>query len=221
MGNATDLFMSQAKSESFWTSIFCLFLLHLSTKKEDIDTLGVWICEESGHPKWFMKKKDYVFNINKLAFADIAIESPIHEGLFREMHKKLPQNCSGIKPDLFITCKLDNPHKYDYIIIENKISNQDFTWPQKNGYPELVKYLNECGMTCYFILLISVGNDFSFNGAKDLQHKMIEEGLEKYFGVLLWEDVIRKMHKNRFLLPGININDWQKNTDALDEDAEV
>jgi hypothetical protein len=91
-----------------------------------------------------------------------------------------------------------------------------------NGYPELVTYLNKVGIICDFLLLISVGNDSSFTGAKDLQNKMIGNGLEKNIGVLLWEDVILKMNKNNFIIPGIEINDWvQKYTDALDGDAEI
>jgi|GEM_PF-1083060 hypothetical protein len=65
MSNVTYLFEDQKKSESFWTAIFCLYLLHL-TKKEDIVPLGVWICEESGYPYWFIKKKDHAFDINNL-----------------------------------------------------------------------------------------------------------------------------------------------------------
>ena len=55
-----------------------------------------------------------------------------------------------------------------------------------------------------------------------MQNKMIGNGLEKNIGVLLWEDVILKMNKNNFIIPGIEINDWvQKYTDALDGDAEI
>jgi hypothetical protein len=216
--NATYLFNGDdknwpASSESFWTTLFGLFVLHLSNIGEPTTGLNIWQGANGTDGKWYERRKpSTTLELSNLSFNSIAIEpSNLLKILWPE---KLEQKEGGFSPDIVIkTRKADGSDHF--IIIENKGSGATLRENQLENYPRLMDWLKVKKVSFDFLLLQSVGNNYYlFKKACELQKKY------EQFGILLWEEALRVMQKTHFAPQGLPIPLWQVYADALDIDCD-
>lgn len=215
--NATWLFEGTGagnmphNSESFWTSLFALFVLHLAKRGT---ALTVWQCKEPTDGRYYeLRHSSSSIALSGVQVADISIEPPTRamQGfVYSLLNEKL--DAAGIRPDLFMRVPLvGTPRQYKYVFIENK-TTEGLQSNQEENYPALIKSIKEKKDTlCEFLLLTSVGSCKPYESAKRFQ-----ESMGGSFGMLLWEDVFREMRAQDFKLAGIDVDAWQPFTNALD-----
>ena len=217
--NATWLFDGDnnwpASSESFWTTLFAFFALHLSNIGALTNHLTVWQCTDGTDNKWFERRKSSTtLELSNLSFNSIAIEP--RDLLKIQWPGILSSKEGGFSPDIVIkTRKAGSVH---FIIIENKVTtNARLAGNQLENYPRLMNWLNDKKVSFDFLLLQSVGNN-NYNlleNARELQKN------HKQFGILLWEEVLRVMNNTKFAPLGLPIESWQDYTGALDTDCDT
>jgi len=201
--NATDLFIQPLlgeeiglqlqPSESFWTSIFALFLLHLGSQPRQNSTLPVYQCRLTSAAPWYERRSAAPELIMEgLKFDGIVVEPRTLKGF-----SGAPETISGIRPDLFFTIKMETD-KRKYCFVENKtVGNLNSN--QLQAYPKFINYLSGQNYDCEYLLLLSVGcSNKTFREAQGLQAR-----LQGHFGLLLWEEVFRQMKIRDFDLPFI------------------
>lgn len=222
--NATHLFQRKESakgtptfpysSESFWTSIFSVFLLYLGKKNGKQSHLRVLECKNSEDvPKYKLRRDSPTLAVSGLSFEDLAVE-PNRDAMcnyFYDLANATPR-IAGFEPDLLIRLRTRQPGKKErYVFIENKMEGP-LQRNQVENYPTLVEYLNENGIESEFLLLISLGNKRVYKQINYLdQHK--NDNFK--FGLLIWEDVLHRMKEELFHLPGADIAGWQKYTEGL------
>ena len=225
--NATYLFERQGlggphptlphSSESFWTSLFSLFLLHLGKKKNNGNQLSIWWCKKPPYPPWYEPRpKNSFLDLRGLEFDDLAVEPPTLAGRYFETNVEVPPNIGGIRPDVLVRLRSAGSNiDTRYVLIENKTVGADLNTNQLEGYARLLSFLDGQNIQSQFLLLLSVGTtEAIYRSAKALQQK-----LEVRFGLLLWEDILQQMKESQFNLPGLDIDGWQKYTQGLDTDV--
>jgi hypothetical protein len=217
--NATDFFEKNKgdrsfprSSESFWTSIFALFLLHLSSNEHGIVGLDVWKPTQ-GQGHWYERKKERVpFLVKDLRFENLAVEPRTLLGVWPKVEFNI--NLTGISPDIILRLN-DGPRRWRYVLIENKVATgASLGSNQCTAYPDLVRRLNEEGTKCELLLLKSIGISQAYRDALTLEAR-----IEKYFGLLLWEDVFRTMQETHFSIPGIGVTTFQQFTEDAKNDC--
>lgn len=206
--NATYLFgrageRLPACSESFWTTCFSLFLLHLARLNKP---LRIWECRDSVHRPWYWKRASSpLLDVSDLTLNDISVE-PSSAGDPADFG-----NVARFRPDVLLSFP-GKPGRV--VLIENKTS-QCAQANQLKDYPLLSSIFTNRGMTNEVLWLVSVGSKRKLY----TQLKNLESILQGRFGVLLWEDVLGLMASCAFKLPGMPIEEWSKYTSDLDEDA--
>src|SRR5208337_2335734 len=99
--NATYLFKRPSdpfhSSESFWTSIFALYIL-IKTNSDNRFKIKTYDFVEN-NSKWEYRKKSYFEIKNKLNFEDIIVEGNIKEN---PRFKNISRDFPAIKPDIII-----------------------------------------------------------------------------------------------------------------------
>ena len=216
MSNMTDLFKKErtglpSSSESFWTSLFALYILHLGKIGGE---LKVWERLATGHAPWYgPRKTSSLIHLAGLKFEDISIE-PTHERTARYFASVagLLVEDAGFSPDILLHRSSAAPQSGPTcIVIENKLTEK----LQKNqieNYPRLLGALEKKGIKAELLLLTFMGSE-----PVDKQASTLKERLGNQLGLLLWEDVIREMTKRGFALAGVDF--LQLDTDDLDKDA--
>ncbi|HEV2488987.1 MAG TPA: hypothetical protein VGT03_04200 [Candidatus Acidoferrales bacterium] len=190
-------------SESFWTSLFALFVLHLAERGA---ALNVWHCKEPTDGRYYEPRHSSgAIVLAGLRATDVSVEPPtgamksVVQGLLNE-----EVNAAGIRPDLFIRVPLAAPSgEWKYLFIENKTTG-GFQPNQEENYPALLESFEKNGKPCEFLLLTSVGSCKPYESAKRFQRTMREA-----FGLLLWEEVLLQMKAHELKLPGIDTGAWQ------------
>jgi hypothetical protein len=229
MDNATYLFEGYSpdgvrpqlphSSESFWSSIFALFLLHLAGKEEGDAHLAVWQPKTPVQPPCYYERRQGspTINVKNVKFADIAIEPTTVTGRFfrHDLEVTIEFN---FRPDILIkltpTSPLGSPK---WILVENKTVGDGLAKSQFENYLKLMKFLEQNRVDAELLLLVSVGttDNTIYNSAKNFQTH-----LGARFGVLLWEDVLREMGKQAFAPGGLDTAAWARQfTNAIDRDV--
>lgn len=213
-GNATYLFERAGDmphhSESFWTSLFGLFVLHLANREA---SLNIWQCRKTASEASYEPR----IGANSLALkgikaCDMSIEPPT-AATRRFVWNLLNEGvqAAGIRPDILLRIRPSGVGpKEKYIFIENK-TTEDLQRNQEENYPSLIEAFNRLGKPCEFLLLTSVGADKPYNSALAFQKIM-----GKNFGLILWEDAIRQMKREKFEIQGIDVEEWQPFTEEFD-----
>jgi len=219
--NATHLFGSTDKkngllpnSESYWTTLFSFYLLHLSTACTANKLITTWSCTDR-KPFWFERQPKSVWlSVDGLKSKDITIETPNGlVGIWKNNIVDEDYYFTGISPDILFRIPQSNGNDR-YVIIENKVrTGADLNSNQKTSYRDLVlsKEIN-----CSLFLLQSLGANNIYKSAVKLQEEIHQSNR---FGVILWEDVIRCMKRDDFTISGINFDDWKIYTEDGKDDC--
>jgi hypothetical protein len=213
--NATYLFEAKnsqwpPSSESFWTTLFAIFLL------EKKPVLTIWRYDNSSIRPYFSKRvsqnkqePDCLF-LDGLIFESVVVEPRALSRNWPGTDEIPTADAGGFSPDVVI--RLKNDH---FVIIENKItSGAMLNKNQLENYPRLADWLTIKNCKFDILLLMSVGADGLYKQAKELMDK-----IGGNFGILLWEEVLKKMKESGFAKDYLPIDDWQKYTEALDMDC--
>lgn len=218
--NATWLFQRKngslpACSESFWTTTFAYFLLHLADVKDA--ELTIWRCTGSNCAPWYEPRPtSSKLSVSGLQFDDLSVECPSLAGNFFSPDLCVPPEIGGFRPDVLVkTFPQGTKKQPKYWLIETK-TTELLQGNQEINYPRLVNYLAQHVIDAEFLLLISVGAEGLYRPASQLQRE-----LDHRFGLLLWEDVIRRMAQYGFRLPGLSVADWQGFTHSIAKDARI
>ena len=204
-------------SESFWTALFALFLLHLG--KNEKSQLRVWQCKNPPDKHWYEPRRGFQGpDVGGVQFDDIAVEPPTLAGWHLDANVKVTPVTGGISPDILVRLSINNSRqKPKYLLIENKTVGADLNQRQIGNYLNLLEFLKKRKVDSELLLLMSVGTTPAMHEAA----QNLQRNLRSKFGLLLWEDIFRHMKEQRFLLPGVDVGDWQKYTEALDTDADL
>lgn len=202
--NATHLFEKvhrdrslPASSESFWTTIFALLLLHLADSDGE-KIVPAWQPVAGRTPPYYERKaKSAALCVHGLNLDAIAVEPRSLMDVWPTA--KIGVSQGGISPDLVL--HLAGTSEHAYALVENKItSNATLNANQFSAYPSLITELTNQGNDAHLYVLHSIGCSRSlYDATISLQARLNDR-----FGILLWEDVFRIMYISRFSLPGID-----------------
>jgi len=196
-----------ACSESFWTSIFCLYLLHLGEMKKKDQRLKIWQFNENDSR--YSQQANRYLTVDSMTFDDFVSEPRRLQEVYQSNNDPLtiPPKYGGFEPDIILRIPNERDNKYKYVLIENKITtNAYLAGNQMENYPLLVEYLLGKSINCEFYILRSVGCSKKL----DKQAIIFQNRLNNNFGILLWEDILLQMVDCKFHLPGINPNNWKQ-----------
>ncbi|MCB1600679.1 MAG: hypothetical protein KDI66_11750 [Xanthomonadales bacterium] len=212
--NATYLFDGRTsgvlpKSESFWTTVFALFLIHLgrpSTKHVDI---GIWSPDGDKKPFHYRRFSKLVnSDFFNLTANELQVERRPGSILPAFLNDKV---LNGTAPDLLVPIS-----SRGWLLIENKTcEHQVATNSQKLNYPEIITRLRKNACTSRYLLLMSHGATKHFNQACELHNE-----LKDAFGILLWEDVLRRMAETDFDILGISKQELNSYTLSASSECE-
>src|SRR5574342_1334735 len=156
--NATHLFEKvqgdrslPPSSESFWTTIFALSLLHISFKDEE---LRVWQPTSTGQRPWYEPMVQRL-RMHSLDFDGLAVEPRSVVDIWPEAG--VNSTFGGISPDIVarVSATATTPR---FVLIENKITSGAMLNPnQVSAYPQLIRLLAEKRINASLLILQSVG----------------------------------------------------------------
>jgi hypothetical protein len=229
--NATDLFDGQhdpgpwpASSESFWTVLFALFVLHLGAGKTPRGQLTVWRCTDGSGKKYYAPRpsgegRGAVLEFSNLSFDSLAVEPP-SRGLSTKpwpgTGRGLPIAAGGFPPDVVI--RSHNDGSDHFVVVENKATTgAHLAKNQFENYPLMVQWLIEAKVSFDFLLLQSTGCCEKLTQQARLFQRY---PWAEHFGILLWEEVLRVMDRTDFMPGLLPIKAWQKYTASLDAECE-
>lgn len=215
--NATDLFESKdtqwpASSESFWTTVFALFAVHIGGPTPK-GRLNVWQCTDGTGGKWYQPRTERpTLDLIGLTLDAIAVEPAGFTKPWPGIGVVPPSSTGGFSPDIVI--KAHKPGSGDHFtVIENKIKSGASLQPnQMENYPRLAAWLESQSVSFDILLLTSIGcSEPLYEQARRFQAAT----WGGRFGILLWEEVLQEMWRSNFSLPGLQIHSWQPYTLAL------
>jgi hypothetical protein len=201
-------------SESFWTAVFALFMIHLSCSDDGMEPLALWRSLPSGPPWYERKERNVCLPQKRLTLSDLAIEPCGVSRVWPTLD--LQPNIAGISPDI-VACFAPTATDPFFLLVENKITTgASLNHNQTDAYPQLLEVLkNRHGVSCALWVLLSVGCSHNLYAAT----RKLETQLTDRFGIVLWEDVFRTMRTARFELPGLNIDDLHQYLDGASSDC--
>jgi hypothetical protein len=213
--NATYLFKNDggiwsANSEPFWTSLFALYLMHLSHQSKP--TLRVWRPNRESK-KYELRKPRGDLLLSPIRFSDIAIEAPIEGRNWPTGH--FVGEDLGMKPDIVV--KYHDSDKDRYLIIESKVGDKNkLRSEQERNYANLAAWLRERQIAFDILVLQSIGNAALFNRFS----KPIDGVEADEFGLLLWEDAIASMSRIGFEPVGLPVREWLQFTEDTNTECD-
>lgn len=176
--NATGLFNSQEKGESFWTSLFSLFLLHLAARTTSRDVLTIWHCTDGPKAPWYVRRlANSNLQLANVGFDDMAVEP----SSVSFMPEEITPEAGYFPPDIVIRSNPgDGRH---FFIIENKIKGH-LQNNQIHNYPELIKWLLDHKISSFdFLILHSEGRSDAL--AQQTRNFQKSKWGADHFGILL------------------------------------
>jgi len=203
--NATDFFEKvqgdrslPASSESFWTAIFALFLLHIASKN---DELRVWKPTSTGLRPWYEPQVQKL-PLSVLDFSGLAVEPCSVVDIWRDAG--VDSTLGGISPD--IVARISTSPNKTFLLIENKITSGATLNPnQISVYPRLIEFLKGRD-DVRLLVLQSVGcSQRLYSATRFLRSKLLDK-----FGILLWEVVFRVMQTSGFFIHGLDTADLER-----------
>jgi hypothetical protein len=204
-------------SESFWTAVFAMFVLHLGVGPTPRGCLTVWQCTDGSNNKWYAWRPSRpTLKLANLDFESVVVEPRAPWRPWPGTSLTLPAAAGGFSPDLVIRSRCANGREH-FTIIENKVtSNGCLRDNQIENYPRLADWLLQQGLSLDILLLQSIG----CCPALYEQDRLFErKPWGANFGILLWEEVFREMHRTCFTPVGIPTEAWQEYTAGLDTDC--
>jgi hypothetical protein len=182
-------------SESFWTTVFTLFLLKHA---EQIGSIHAWRYERNTMP-CFTNLTPELLDVRGLVSSDIAVEPTTvsHIDHFRTLldgpkNEDIARWC-GFRPDVVIRRTLQEGNS-KYTFIEVKTGSVS-SGSQIENYPMLISNLTRRSIPCELFFLCSVGGRALDTSVCALQESA---DLTGRFGVILWEEVFLKMAESGF-----------------------
>lgn len=184
--NATCLFQLPSNdyhnSESFWSSLFALYILALSNSQKELiipaynyhhdDSTGHWFFEQDGN-----------FQIPPgLSFHNVIVEGKVNHHSFPGIDK-IDNEYLNLQPDIIIT------RQREIYIIEIKTVGHRIG-KQKSLYERLVKFLNEREFHVELFFLLSIGHESKSDW------RLLRNNEESQFRILLWERILEDIVKN-------------------------
>lgn len=219
--NATDLFERKdtewpASSESFWTTVFALFAMHIGGPTPK-GRLTIWRCTNGTGGKWYEQRTERpTLDLRGLGLDAIAVEPAGFTKPWPGIGVVPPPSAGGFSPDLVIKAQKAEGGDY-YAVIENKIASGASLRPdQMENYPRLATWLLSQNVSFDILLLTSVG---SCTALYEQAQRFQADTWGGSFGVLLWEEVLQEMRRTGFSLPGLQIHFWEPYTSALTADC--
>lgn len=215
--NATDLFAGgrgfPAHSESFWTSVFALFLLHLASQEKP---LRLWRYESSRQRPWYWRHQSTpALDLSGLRPGDLSVEPTTRgHGDFFQVLADVSVKKAGFRPDILLRLSSSDAKGDRFILLENK-TTEHLQRNQMENYPALSRALSEKGVKNHVCLLMSLGADDSFCKCVEELHSDLGQG----FSIVLWEDVFRSMKAAGFQPVSLPVDEWLEYTALLDDDA--
>lgn len=227
MGNATYLFEKNRlkkennepdgfldNSESYWTTLFGFFLLHLAQGRKDNrvePVIRTWKCIGSEKaPFYDPKPKNTWLDVSGLTSEGIAVEPADLDGVWKGSSIDGNASFTGIRPDIVL--KINGRNETRYVLIENKTTTKGkLQENQMHNYPRLIKALADGKkekIICGLVFLQSVGchGRYSYyDQAMEMEKILPEPG---QFAIILWEDVIRQMINTGFQIAGLDFQGW-------------
>lgn len=203
-----------ASSESFWTAVFALFLVHLSSREGGVSSLPLWRPLRSG-PPWYERKAAelVVPPRTPLALNDLAIEPTEVSNVWPALD--LDPSLAGISPDIVARFASSADNAF-LLLVENKITTgASLSANQTNAYPRLLELLAQHAVPSVLWVLQPVGCSQKLCAAT----RRLESRLTSRFGIVLWEDVFRFMQATYFCLPGLDIMTLQGYVDDAVKDC--
>ncbi len=186
-------------SESFWTAVFALFVLHLARNDHDNLLTGWQPASQQGPPWYERKPATAALRVRGLRLDDLAVEPRTVMEIWPDIIKDM--TLGGIAPDLVLRLPGERPPNLCYALVENKIaSGATLNANQLSAYPTVVQRLCENGVDARLFVLQPVGCSQRLYAAT----KSLHGALGDQFAILLWEDVFRLMEQTRFSSLGVD-----------------
>ena len=209
--NATHLFEAKAApwpaaSESFWTTLFALFLLHLS-RQADHD-LTIWTPHSPARGKFYAPRtRRPRLQLPALDFDDVIVEPRGFVKRWPGTQLMLSADAGGFSPDIVVWCRRADTDDH-FLIVENKVTYRGcLADNQLENYPRLATRLGEQDISFDLLLLHTAGSDGAlYDQARRLQAEPWGERL----GMLLWEEVFEAMHRTKFAAGLLPVSGWTR-----------
>ena len=219
--NATYLFgeMGPARlhcsSEPFWTALLTFFMLHLGAQERTESRISVYRYRNgASQPGYEVRRPSSFIQLAKLQRQNIRMEPKNLVG-----YRGADTTVGGICPDIFV--ELPEQEMLNdfptHLILECKTIGADLRRDQILNYLKFADHLQRGGDRCEVLLVTSVGSEGNvYARAKEVQAKS-----DGRFGLLLWEDLFRRMAQTRFALPGFDFQEIVSAgyTKALDDEV--
>jgi hypothetical protein len=169
-------------SESWWTALFSLFLLHENVSKMYPE---IPLRRPQGGESDQTYPQVGALDYKGLTFSSFLTERQLNEGVAKSFFhiRTWPLEFKGLAVDLAIMLSADR----GVVLIENKtVGTGDGSL---HAYAEVVQYLNDNERKAELHVLVSRGHP----------NPKIWAAIEKYkLRIILWEDVLRLMAQNKF-----------------------
>jgi hypothetical protein len=220
--NATHLFERKtapwpALSESFWTSLFAMFALHIGAGLVPKGRLTIWHCANGSGGKWYLPRAGRpALNLTALTLDRITVEPRALSKPWPGSGIIPPADVGGFSPDLVMISQTPEGPDH-FIIVENKVTSQACLMDnQVENYPVLARWLTSRQASFDLLLLKSVG---CCKALYDQARSFQNENWGGRFGILLWEEVFREMRRTEFAPGGLPVETWRPYTAALETDC--
>lgn len=220
MSNATCLFEGStnerlwpASAESFWTSLFGLFALHIGAGATPLAALTIWHGTNGTDGKWYVPRTPQPrLQLRNLGFDSIAIEPTGINKPWPGTGLVLSARDGGFSPDVLIRSRESNGTDH-FAVVEDKVTSKAcLADNQMENYPRLAACLAANGISFDILFLQSAGCcDALHQQALTFQ----EAPWGNHFGIILWEEVLRMMVATGFPA-GVPLDAWQAYTSVLD-----
>ena len=182
--NATWFFLTPRSehhnSESFWSTLFALYLLAESRGNRDL-ALPAFRYVEADH-RWAFQPAGTLAVPTGLEFTDVVVEGKIRPHFLPRVGP-VPDELLDLRPDILFH------HQDRVIVIEVKTVGHELGQYQRDCYLTLTKFLRSVGYTTELYFLISAGHE----KRRDLGLLRWDPAGPDPFKILLWEQVFRQM----------------------------
>ena len=202
-------------SEWFWTAVLGLFFCHLGAQTHGESALSVYQClPEAKKAPWYeLRMLNSHIHVAGVGRNDLCVEPTRLTG-----YCGADTTIGGIRPDIVVNLP---PTEFDdrptHLILETETVGARAGSVQLENYIKFSDHLDASGHRTQILLVISIGcHDNIYNAAKRAQLMWPNR-----FGLLLWEDLLRKMVKTNFVLPGFDFPEIVKDGYTAAFDSEV
>ncbi|HQY59316.1 MAG: hypothetical protein V9G17_04660 [Nitrospira sp.] len=202
-------------SESFWTAVLGLLFFHLGAQKERAGALNVYQClpDAKKEPWYESRKPNSHIHLDGVCRNDLCIEPTRLTDYYGA-----DATMGGIRPDIVVRLPPTECGGFStHLILECKTVGARAENVQLEKYVKFSDHLQANGHRTEVLLVIPISCHTNiYNAAKLAQLKYSNR-----FGLLLWEDLFRRMVETNFILPGFDFKKIVDDgyTDVLDTEV--